>query len=47
VENRQKEKEWLLRKITQKEENHLEQDIIVKIRVHVGNQDIGHVKLGN
>jgi hypothetical protein len=47
VENQQKEKEWLSKKITPKDVNRSEQDIIVRIRVHVGNQDIGHVKLGN
>jgi hypothetical protein len=47
VENPQKEKEWLLRKITLKEENHLGLDTIVQIQVHVGNLDIGLVKLGN
>jgi hypothetical protein len=47
VVNLQKVKEWLLRKITQKDVNHLEQDTIVQIQVHVGNQDIGLVELGN
>jgi hypothetical protein len=47
VVNLQKVKEWLLRKITQKDVNHLELDIIVQTLDHVGNQDIGLVKLGN
>jgi len=47
VVNLQKVKEWLLRKITQKDVNHLERDTIVQIRVLVGNQDIGLVELGN
>jgi hypothetical protein len=47
VANQPRVKEWLLRKITQKEENHLEQDIIVQIPAHAGNQDIGPAKLGN
>jgi hypothetical protein len=39
-------KECQLKRITPQDVSHLEQDIIVKIRDHVGNQDIGHVKLG-
>jgi hypothetical protein len=47
VVNPLKVKEWLLKRITQKDVNHLERDIIVKIQDHVGNQDIGLVELGN
>jgi hypothetical protein len=47
VVNLLKVKEWLLRKTILREENHLEQDIIVQIQVRVGNQDIGLVELGN
>ena len=47
VVNLLKVKEWLLKRITQKDVSHLEQDIIVKIQDHVGNQDIGLVVLGN
>jgi hypothetical protein len=47
VVNLQKEKEWLLRKITHKEESHLERDITVIILVQDGKQDIGLVELGN
>ena len=46
VENRQKEKECRLRKITLKEENRSELDIIVIILDQDGNQDIGLVELG-
>jgi hypothetical protein len=46
VVNQLKVREWLLRKITQKDANLLEQDTTVKILDHVGNQDIGLVKLG-
>jgi hypothetical protein len=42
-----KVKEWLLKRIILKEENHLEQDIIVTIQVQDGNQDIGLVEHGN
>jgi hypothetical protein len=47
VVNLQKEKEWLLKKITLKDVNHLEQDTIVTTQVHVGKRDIGRVVLGN
>jgi hypothetical protein len=47
VANLLRVREWLLKRITQKDVNHLEQDIIVKIQDHVGNQDIGPVELGN
>jgi superfamily I DNA and RNA helicase len=46
VVNRHTEKEWSLKKITLKEENLLELDIIVIILDQDGNQDIGLAEVG-
>jgi hypothetical protein len=47
VVNQLKVKEWLSKRITQKEENRSEQDIVVIIQGQDGKQDIGLVELGN
>jgi hypothetical protein len=47
VANLPKVKEWLSKRITLKDVNHLELDIIVKTLVQDGNHVIGLVELGN
>jgi hypothetical protein len=42
----QKVKEWLLKKITLKEEKHLDQDLIAIIQVQSGFHDSGRVERG-
>jgi hypothetical protein len=47
VGSRLKVKEWLLKRIILKEEDRLEQDIIVTVQDQDGNPDIGLVEHGN